>query len=75
MDNDFNQYVIYDHPKDFPDKFVVRKWIIKKNGILEFDTGVFVADTLEEAREFIPFGFTPMPVFQDDDPAIAEVWM
>lgn len=75
MMNELAQYVIYDHPKDFPDKFVVRKWIIG-SGVVTPQVGLFAqADTLEEARDALPFGLNQMPVFENDDPVIAEVWM
>lgn len=69
------QYVIYDHPKDFPDKFVVRRWDIGPGSVTP-QPGIFAeADSLDDARDAIPAGLTRMPVFENDDPVIAEVWM
>ena len=67
------QYVIYDKPRDFPTKFVVRVWIIGP-GTVQAGPMICAADTIEEARASLPDGLEHLPVF-DPDPAIAEVWM
>jgi hypothetical protein len=65
-----NLYVIYDHPTDYPDKWVVRRW--------ELDVPkevVGTADSLEEARALIPEGCTNLSRSTSDDPKIHEVWL
>lgn len=68
------QYVIYKKPKDYPTKFVVRVWIIGP-GTAQAGPMICAADTIEEARVSLPDGVDQMPVFDNDDPVIAEVWM
>lgn len=69
-----NQYVIYKNPQDYPNKFVVRVWIIG-SGTVQAGPMICAVDTIEEARESLPDGVDPMPVFDNDDPVIVEVWM
>lgn len=54
--DDFIVYAIYDHPTDYPDKFVTRKW----NGPTPDITPLIVCDTIEEARTVIPEGYINM---------------
>lgn len=67
-------WVIYDHPRDFPDKWVVRRqWV--EQGVIHFDKQAFLVDTLEEARECIPPGLVRFLRSPDDDPVIVESWL
>jgi len=68
------QYVIYEKPKDYPTKFLVREWIIGP-GTVQAGPMICAADTIEEARASLPEGVDQFPVFENDDPVIAEVWM
>lgn len=70
-------YVIYDHPRDYPDHFVLRAWDVAGSvpvPIPELQTRL--AATLDEARGHLPpdwlvnIGRQP-----DDDVAILEVWI
>lgn len=65
-------WVIYDHPKDHPDHFVVRRWY----GLFP-DNVVDSFDTLVSAREYIAWqgGCAAMKRFDDDDPVIVETWL
>jgi hypothetical protein len=47
---------VYRHPKDHPDKYVVREFILDVDGQLLARKSCDLADTLEEARKFIPEG-------------------
>jgi hypothetical protein len=74
-DSLLRQYVIYDHPRDYPDYFVVRAWEIN-SGIpipLPFGNPV-LTETLDEARAAVPVGFVNIGRFEEDDPVIVEVW-
>ena len=51
---DLPQFVIYNSPRDFPGKYVVRMWLV---GHRMGPTALAAAfDTLEQAREFVPLG-------------------
>lgn len=66
----FEIFVIYDHPTDHPDDFVVRKWIG-----LDPREIVGKASTLEDARKLVPAGASRMPRFAGDDRVIVETWL
>ena len=65
-------YVVYDHPKDFPPGFVVRRWL---NDTPTEEALLF--KTLLEARDFASDkgGRACLARFDEDDPVIVEVWM
>jgi hypothetical protein len=67
-------WVIYRHPRDYPDKWVLRGQEITKAGV-KAQQGCFVADTLEEVRAQVPLGNTRLARHPDDEPAIYEVWL
>jgi hypothetical protein len=73
-EKEIGQWVIYDHPKDHPDSFVVRRWGIL-DGKLIPDHECQLADSLEEARHIIPDGLVRIPRSIDDDLAIVETWL
>lgn len=47
---------IYRHPKDHPDKYVIREFVLDVDGQLMARKRCDLADTLEGARKFIPNG-------------------
>lgn len=64
-------YVIYDHPKDFPNDFVCVRW---HNAVRLRVVGT--APTLAEARSFVPRGLINLGRAENfDDPCIYEVWI
>ncbi len=63
-------FVIYDHPKDYPNGFVCVLWKLEKRIKV-----VGYADDLDGARGFIPPGRVNIGRFKNDDPAICEVWI
>ncbi len=64
-------YAIYEKPSDYPDLFVVRKFL---NDVPQEIAGV--AETLEKARQYLPKEKGLVNIGQDpEDPNIVEVWM
>lgn len=67
-------WVIYDHPSDFPEHFVARRWVGESP-----TTDHVLADSLEDVRTKVAtrFAFVPsmLPRFENDDPKIVEVWL
>jgi len=62
-------WVIYDHPTDFPDRYVARRFQNDR------PTAQFVEGaTLDEVREKLPFGLAQFPRHPQDDPKIVETW-
>jgi hypothetical protein len=73
MGAEFAGYTIYDHPKDHPEGFVVRRWTVSIAGAW-CDAECSVAESLEAARRLVPEGMMPVPRFPKDDPVIVETW-
>ena len=68
-------YVIYDHPSDYPDHYVVREWRVPPGGPVQVNQDCWLAGSLELAREFVPGGHCNIGRQEEDDPKIAEVWI
>lgn len=68
------QYVIYDKPKDYPNAFVLREWIINAGEVIAGDL-LIIDEDIYKVREKIPDGCVMIPPFDNDDPAIFEVWI
>lgn len=68
-----SQYTIYDHPRDYPEGFVVRRWDISADGPVAGQAQT--APTLEAARAKIPVGLVCMVPSAGDDPVIVETWI
>jgi hypothetical protein len=66
------QYVIYDSPKDYPGKWVVRKWLITPGQITPGPA--YICDSLEAAREHVPEGMYNLGRQPNDERPIQEVW-
>jgi hypothetical protein len=68
-------HIIYDHPRDYPDHFVVRRWFIDFKGVSAERRPLCVCETLEQARKSIPMGCVCFKRNAGDDPVIVETWM
>jgi hypothetical protein len=70
-------YVIYDHPKDYPDHYVVRRWYVMRddNSLYAEISPTAVCTTRKEARLAIPAGCYPVDAPAEYDPVIIERWM
>ena len=62
---------VYNHPLDYPDKFVARVWDVDRPTNL-----AAIADTYEELLQAIPVHqMTRMEPSEKDDPVIRETWI
>jgi hypothetical protein len=69
-------YVVYDHPKDYPEHFVCRRWDVVEGGSTATDDTIVSLEYQPIADAMMKFGLTKLyrcPV--DDDPSIMEVWL
>jgi hypothetical protein len=70
-------YVIYDHPSDYPDNFVVRRWTIQPGTFFPTDE-LWRHDSIEaarsQARRFSQHD-SRIGRLQKDDPTIIETWI
>lgn len=69
-------WVIYDHPKDFPHKYVARKWLIGP-GEMTPTGNIMLTNDLETLRESLSVGLgrTCIARSPEDDGKIVETWV
>jgi hypothetical protein len=71
-----NIYTVYQHPSDYPDKWVVRRWRTLKGENIPDPEPLLVVDTHSEVRLVMTgLGLVCLTRFPDDDPCIAETWL
>lgn len=72
-------WVIYDHPKDYPDGFVLRAQTVERGGKITPGLTAYYAPTANELRKCILTHIhgvnVCLPRFEDDDPCILETWI
>jgi hypothetical protein len=73
-DKILSMWTIFDHPRDYPDKIVVRRFEIGPGWSRPAEVWA-LTDTLEEARATIPEGRTIIPRDPADDYNIIESWL
>ncbi len=65
-------YVIYERPRDYPDEFVCRRFVIKHEPL----AGELVGrGTLEDCRASLPCGLVRLNRDPRDEPQIVESWI
>lgn len=74
MTNFLRMYVIYDHPSDYPDRFVARRAFVGAVTVC-FEDDVLAADSLDNLRKMLPQGLICIPRGVNDDPVIVEAWI
>lgn len=68
-------WTIYDHPADYPDLFVARRWTVGADGLTATDD-LRSADHLDALREsFADEGLVMIAASDVDDPCVVETWM
>lgn len=71
-----NVWVVYDHPLDQPDYYVVRRQWADKDGVIQKDRRSYGFVTLERARGWLQqMGLTCLARAPEDDPVIVETWL
>lgn len=71
------QWVIYDHPRDYPSHYVVRRWLVGREGV-QPTPDIWLRPDLPGARAVVaacaPGAYRLEPT-RGDDPVIMEVWV
>ncbi|MCC6172097.1 MAG: hypothetical protein IT481_08715 [Gammaproteobacteria bacterium] len=67
-------WTIYDHPLDYPQHFVARRWTARDGEVMA-TAEMYIGETLAEVRELLPPGLVCIPRLPADDPAIVECWL
>lgn len=69
-------WTIYDHPLDYPDFWVVRRWfVVSGNPEPVADVLPRIASSLAEARSLVPKGLYRLHRQEGDDPFVVETWL
>lgn len=70
-------WVIYKNPHDYPNKYVVRHWLVTDDDRWVDDPPFAVTDTLEAARQAIqpPHRLRVGQYKDSGDPSVFEAWM
>ena len=68
-------WTVYDHPKDYPDRYVARLFEVDGNG--PHATGIITtSETLEDLQdELEALGLVRLMRLPEDDPVILETWL
>lgn len=78
MSSKWALYTVYFGTSDFPDKYVVRRWVVEGGQSFPDANPTAIADTLEEARRLLDIkapGLTRLPRNPLDDKVIVESWI
>ena len=67
-------FMIYKHPKDYPQYYVVRPWAVLQKHLIPNQI-CCLCENLEEARAGIPNGGIHVPRLPEDDSSILEAWL
>lgn len=68
-------WVIYDHPLDFPDGFVLRAQWAMRSGAIQVDRVAWYAKTADELRSIVPPDLFCISRQPDDPKVILETWL
>jgi len=70
-------YALYDHPRDYPDKWIVRRWnVVEGSRYPQPETEAIVCESRKDARDHVQ-KLKPGAILitiDDPDPSIYEVW-
>lgn len=67
-------WTVYDRPKDYPDGFIARMYLIYP-GFSVASPSTVTGATLAQVRAALPPGLYCMPRNPNDDPVIVESWI
>ena len=69
-------WTVYDHPKDYPDSYVARRFDVDADGAKPTATMIACPD-LDTLRNILAFELhlTPLARSKEDDPVIVETWL
>lgn len=69
-------YTVYFSPQDYPRKWVLRKWFIRRGSETPIaDKEVVVRDNYDELFQYIPPGLYKIPADDQDFQSTIETWL
>ena len=66
---------IYYNPLDYPGKFVLRWQKVIRGAVLVDPDPLAIVDTLEQARQAVPYGLVRLVRHPANEPQIVESWV
>lgn len=72
---DLPMWTVYDHPDDFPNSWVVRRFVVRAGQVFADELPWAMGTEYEQVRQTIPPGLMVRPRGPSDDPKTVEVWM
>ena len=72
----FAMWVVYDHPTDYPDKFVARRFDVDRDEPKP-SASIIITDDLDKLRDMLQLelGLVKLMRSERDDPKIVETWL
>lgn len=68
--------MVYDHPSDYPDHYVIKRDVIKDGLIVRDQDYIFLNEDLEICRNQMKvLNLIRLNRFPEDDPVILETWL
>lgn len=68
-------WTIYDHPRDYPEGYIARRWDVEASRVLATDI-VLRSDSLELLREQMEdMELFCIPRSESDEPQVLETWI
>jgi len=69
-------WTVYDHPTDYPDKYVARRFDVGRDGPVPSES-IIIMDDLGRLRDMLAFEMhlTCLTRSEGDDPKIVETWL
>jgi hypothetical protein len=68
-------WTIYDHPADFPGRFVARRWAVFGHKTMAFDDTMTAMRLDDLRKQFVRMGLVCLARDANDDPVIVETWI
>lgn len=72
--NYLSVWTVFDHPTDYPEVFIARKWLLI-SGVAVATSETVTGPTLQSVRDKIPPGLHRFPRSPEDDVYIVESWL
>lgn len=70
-----SQWVLYDHPADYPDTYIARRWVVA-TGAYAPTEDIIQSDDLDSLRRLMQgMALSRITRSPEDDPKIIEVWL
>lgn len=70
-----DMWIVYDHPRDWPEYFIARRWSVGKGGMRAHGDLLMHKEIATLRHELQHRGLYRLERSEEDDPVIMEVWL